>query len=267
MKQLFWHCRKPTLCQAMDEDLDEPCPKKRRKGGQQQRLESIRRAESNTASTDQPSLLAEWLKEQWAWGKFSPQTVQHVASLATKDMVAAGATNIPASLHKLSLLGSSGAYANNCHRDLMALVAGVSKLPPPLQLVVPLKVKGSKALQSVMLPHLVMHHVWKHYQDYWKKFFLPSGTAGLVDFWQKYQHHPSMDGHWLKSQSNWMASTVPLNIHGDAVPTVGCGKVWSKLMQCYSWAGLLSVGSTKEKSFFIYGAARTQPKDCVGQGL
>ena len=47
-----------------------------------------------------------------------------------------------------------------------------------------------------------------------------------------------------------MQSTVPLMMHGDAVPIVGCAKVWAKLMQCFSWSGFLSTGSTKERSFF-----------------
>ena len=59
----------------------------------------------------------------------------------------------------------------------------------------------------------------------------------------------------LVFQDQWQQNTIPLNLHGDAVPTVGCGKVWSKMMQAYSWAGLLTVGSTQERSFFIFGAA------------
>ena len=55
-----------------------------------------------------------------------------------------------------------------------------------------------------------------------------------------------------------MQSTVPLMMHGDAVPTVGCAKVWAKLMQCFSWSGLLSTGSTKERSFFSLGSNSVQ---------
>ena len=51
-------------------------------------------------------------------------------------------------------------------------------------------------------------------------------------------------------------------LHGDAVPTVGCAKVWAKLMQCYSWSGLLSTGSTKERSFFLWGASQCKSGSC-----
>ena len=277
-----------TSIQSCAMDFDEGLPfAKKRRGGLQQRLGAQRREEEATGVTvDQPSLLAEWLKEQWAWGKMSPQLVQHVAALAKRDMVAANATNIPEDLHKLSMLGTEGAHANNCHRDLQALVANVSKLPEPLQVFLPMKLKGNQALQSIMLPHMVMHHVWVHYQSYWQNFFLaqwnkwpasilervpappinatPLAEAPGVDhcaihpcqFLQerKTVKHVLWPAVCVFGQDNWMASCIPINLHGDSVPTVGCGKVWSKLMQCYSWAGLLTVGSTKERSFFIYGA-------------
>ena len=212
---------------------DEPLLKKR-KGGQQQRLQAHRQEMEAAAPTkDQQCLLAEWLKEQWAWGQMAPQTVQHVASLAKKDMLSAGMENVPASLQQLARLGTSGAFPNNCHRDLMAVAPGASKLPPPLQALTPLKVKGGSALQSVM-PHLVLHHVWKYYQDFWASFFLPIGKAGLVAFWQKSESRPSMDGHWLKSQdcdvvvwsllSNlWSFFSGPMAAkHHPLEPTWGC---------------------------------------------
>ena len=62
-----------------------------------------------------------------------------------------------------------------------------------------------------------------------------------------------------------MQSTVPLMMHGDAVPTVGCAKVWAKLMQCFSWSGLLSTGSTKERSFFLWGATPCKYGTMFGQ--
>ena len=43
------------------------------------------------------------------------------------------------------------------------------------------------------------------------------------------------------------------NLHGDAVPTLGCGKVWAKLLQSYSWSCLLARGTTKERSLYLWG--------------
>lgn len=212
-----------------------------------------REVQSTPASVEKPSLLAEWLKKEWAWGQLSPQTVQQISSLAKRDMQAAGASEIPQDLIALSMLGSQGTHPNNCHRDLMSLVADASHLPKPLQVAIPMKIQGGQALQSIMLPHEVAHSVWVSYPAHWVQTFLPGGKGALVKFWKKFQHHPAMQGHWLLDKDDWMASTIPASLHGDAVPTVGCGKVWAKLMQCYSWSSLLSLGTTKQRSFYLWG--------------
>ena len=238
---------------AMEEDLPGPVTKKR-KGGNQQRLKAFEREVGSTAaSVKGHSLLADWLKKQWAWGELSPQTVQQISSLAKKDMQAAGASDIPQDLVSLSMLGSQGTHPNNCHRDLMSLVADASYLPKPLQVAIPMKIPGGQALQSIMLPHEVAHAVWVSYPAHWENTFLPGGKDALVEFWKKFQHHPAMQDHWLLDKDDWMASTIPASLHGDAVPTVGCGKVWAKLMQCYSWSSLLSLGTTKQRSFYLWG--------------
>ena len=128
---------------------------RKRKGGLHQRKEAAKRQCEPSAAGCQPSSLAHWLKEQWSWGQLSPQTVQHVAALATRDMASAGATSIPADLLKLAKLGSEGAHQNNCNRDLWALVVDVSKLPKPFPILMPMKVQGGTALQSIFLPHVV----------------------------------------------------------------------------------------------------------------
>jgi hypothetical protein len=69
----------------MDEDLHDPVGRKRR-GGLHQRVQS-QKGESLAGEVSfggQPPLLADWLKEQWAWGQLSPQAVEHIASLAKK---------------------------------------------------------------------------------------------------------------------------------------------------------------------------------------
>ena len=174
---------------------------KKRKGGLHQRMQAAKRTCEPSASEGNSSSLAQWLKEQWSWGQLSPQTVQHVAALATRDMVAAEAGSIPADLLQLSKLGSEGSHPNNCHRDLLALVADVSKLPKPFPIIMPMKVQGDKALQSIFLPHVVFHHLWVHYKDHWMSSFLPTGKAGLVCFWNNFQHHPCMHQHPVTAEA------------------------------------------------------------------
>ena len=193
-------------------------------------------------------------EEGGAWGQLSPQTVQQISSLAKRDMQAAGASEFPQDLIALSVLGSQGTHPNNCHQDLMSLVADASHVPKPLQVAIPMKIQGGQALQSIMLSHEVAHSVWASYPAHWVQTFLPGGRGALVKFWKKFQHHPAMQGHWLLDKDDWMASTIPASLHGDAVPTVGCGKAWAKLMQCHSWSNFLSLGPTKQRSFYLWGA-------------
>ena len=186
--------------------MDEPS-KKRRKGGQQRRIAAAQAEQDTTdpakIASNKPSLLGQYLQEQWAWGRFSPQEVQHISSLAKKDMEAAGVRNPQMMLQSLASMGSDGQHANNVHRDLMALIKDKTELPQPLHVQMPLKTKAKVALQAIMLPHLVFHSLWVHYKDYWARCFLPNGTDGLLHFWNHFETHPSMAGHCLCSKPNW----------------------------------------------------------------
>ena len=77
------------------------------------------------------------------------------------------------------------------------------------------------------------------------------GRSGCI--LEAFSSHPCMVG-FKGCKPQWQRWTLPVNLHGDAVPTVGCGKIWSKMLQAYSWTCLLSKGSTKQRSFFIWGA-------------
>ena len=97
----------------MGDSDSEPLTKKR-KGGQRQRLQVANQGEA--AGTVVSSKLGEWLKEKWAWGSFSPQILQEIASLALADMEAARAQQLPEGLVSLSTLGSCGVHKNNMNR-------------------------------------------------------------------------------------------------------------------------------------------------------
>lgn len=251
--QAFQNVFLPCRPYAMELESFEHIRKKRR-GGHQQRLLATE-AEQNSAASSQgpaqaPSALAEWLQQEWAWGRFSPQEVQHIAALSARDMRSAGATNIQPSLSNLSNLGSEGRHPNNVHRDLQALLKDKSSLPEALFVQMPLK--NMSVLQAIMLPHLVFHSLFTNYKEYWASSFLPDGQRSLQRFWSNFSSHPCMEG-FEGSRPQWQKWTLPIGMHGDAVPTLGCGKVWAKLLQGYSWTCLLSRGTTKQRSFFLWG--------------
>ena len=63
------------------------------RGGYKQRLQraAVNPGQSS-ASNPVRSSLALWLLQEWAWGRFSPQVVQHIAMLAVRDMDNAACT-------------------------------------------------------------------------------------------------------------------------------------------------------------------------------
>ena len=227
----------------------EPEPK-RRKGGVRQRMaeatSEVKAVDASVAAEAAPSQLATFLKQQWGWGRFSPQQVQHMAELARLDMEAAGCSAVPSNLSGLAKMGTSGKYANNVHRDLMKLVQHDSKLPEPLFVSLPFK--AHESAQAVMLPHLIFHCLWKHYRSYWEAIFYLLVLKGWCSFGSISSHTPAC----LASEAT-RPSGNPLCLHGDGVPTIGCGKVWAKLMQAYSFSCLLARGSTKERSLYLRG--------------
>ena len=66
-----------------DSEMDGNPLKRRRFGGQRQR---IQRAEERVAPPSLKSVFAQFLLQMFAWGTFSPQSVQHMAALVVQDV-------------------------------------------------------------------------------------------------------------------------------------------------------------------------------------
>ena len=228
--------------------------KRRRSGGQRQRLQAAvetARLETEERASER---LSEYLKRQWAWGHISPQTVQAIASHAIGDMKACGLTDFPPLLAKFAALGTNGQHANNMHKELLHMLEQNIHVPQPLMLKLPFA-KGD-FLQSIMLPHVVFAHLHQFYPAAFQRQFLPQGIGHLKEFWRTFKMHPCMEGHEIFHRPNFDTSILPLHIHGDAVPITGKGKVWCKMMLAFSWTGALSRSNSQEACNFIYGATR-----------
>ena len=73
------------------------------------------------------------------------------------------------------------------------------------------------------------------------KFWMPGGESDISLFWSKFQHHPAMAGHPLFLTENWRSKAIPISIHGDAVPTAGKGKAWTKMLLVLSWVFMFDI--------------------------
>ena len=217
---------------------DEPGPPlKKRRGGVQQRLQAS--ALENAPST---SKLATHLLEEFALGKKSPQECQRLASLAVKDMTAAGVLLeiIPVDLRKLSELGSGGRHLNNCYRDIMRMTCRIPSIPMPFSVNIPTKQGDETA--GILLPHVMFASMYHHYRAAFGQYIMPGGEDALQEFWTTGKRMPQLANHPILRRANFEARCVPIALHGDEVPTVGRGKVWCKLSLLLSWFSVMAVG-------------------------
>ena len=226
----------------------------RRQGGKRQRL-SRAAAENPVAACILESCLAVELCLKFAWGVYTPQTVQHLASCACKDMDQLlskyTAKYDLGDIRKLSELGSGGKHVNNCHRDLMKMIDGNPALPRPKEIHVP--IKGYVNLQSsyMFLPHELFAEIHSSYYFAFKKIFCPSAEK-CAEFWKSARDHPAMANHPIKQESGWESMCIPISLHGDGTPITGRGKSWCKNMVIWSMSSLLVSGSTKTSQIYVY---------------
>lgn len=226
--------------------MPEPPPKKPRLG-QRKRLQPALASEEQPATT---SRLADYLAHQWSWGYMPAQTIQKLACLALEDMAAAGVGQPPSKLQALASIGSFGAHSNNCHRDITNLLLKDTLVSKPLQHKLPLK--GGVYLQSIMLPHELFHCMWANYRPYFFQVLAPGGEKRLKEFWKSFSKHPSMAIADFKTHPSFPSKCLPCGLHGEAAPTTGVGKVWTKMQFCFSWHSLTRYKGNKASSYLAW---------------
>ena len=220
--------------------------KRKRSGGIQQRLA----ADASEATLPQSSRLGNFLLDRWSWGTASVQQVQMTAKLAVQDMKDFGCGDLPADLVFLASLGSGGTHPQNMHRDLLNKMEKESSMCQPTITNLPLK-QGSVP-QSFLLPREVFSCLYHQHPQSFQKLLIPGGPEQLALFWSRFADHPALKESPLLSKKDFQKKTVPLNFHGDAVPTAGKGKVWCKMLLVLSWCSCLAQGSTQDVCNLCY---------------
>ena len=234
-----------------------------RGGGKRQRIARAQLANPVTECILQSCLAVE-LFLKFAWGVYTPQTVQELASCACKDidqLLSSVALTQYAShiadkfdlgdLRLLSKIGNAGKQIQNCHRDIMKIVSDRPALPRPVSIPVPLK--GYTGLQStyMMLPHEFVASLYTDYYNAFKKILCPSSEK-CAEFWMHAKNHPCMKNHPIKEVDGWESFCIPLSLHGDGTPVTGRGKSWCKSLTIFSMASILVGGSTKLSQIYVY---------------
>ena len=223
-----------------------------RSGGAQQRKR--KREDDERRCGLHSSSLATHLIYQFAWGAYSPQEVQRLASLALNDMKkVARPEDLPQDLIDVAAIGAGGKHPSKCHGDLIKLVEPQIKLPQPTVAKLPFKAPVKEHDQAMFLPHEVFASLYKDYGDAWVRSMVPS-EGNIPEFWDSVAEHPSLQNHPLKLRGDFRSKCIPIGLHGDDVPCTGLGKCWVSKQTQFSWYSLLATGeSTKDGMFWIYG--------------
>ena len=115
-------------------------------------------------------------------------------------------------------------------------------------------------LQKVMLPHVMFANIFHYYKDAWSTRVCDSLNR-LASFWDAMAGTPLLADHPVTRIDGYSRRAVPISLHHDGVPVVGCGKAWGKTATIYSWASMLGRGATQQCNFltwFCYDACMSK---------
>ena len=241
--------------------MDGGSRKRKRSGGQRQRLEEIR-AEQALLEQQKDSCLAEHLLYKWAWGEISAQEVQCISKLVLQDV---SEKRDLRKLEALAAAGSYGKYSNKVYAAVLKVAAPEIHIPSPFTVKLPFKNPFGLLLQAMILPHILFASIYRSYKDTWQKVICPS-TAAVTAFWKEMvgSGNPNLTPE-LKKKTTFRSHCIPLCLHGDGVPVSGIGKGWVQTVTNWLWYSLLTThAATADSLFFIcaiYDKLRKQGKD------
>ena len=216
--------------------------RKRRKGGVSQRNSEVQ------SSLLKESSLYQCLMEEFAAGTTSAACLAKLAACAVQDMVAAREGFLFPKLEKIAAAHAS----SNVSRCMYTLLQQESRsLPEPCILEIPYS--NGHELTSILLPHEYFAAAYAN-PALWTSSILPVSSK-LEVFWETMSLHPMMLGHPWHGRLDGRTKCLPLAVHGDEVPVMGVGKIWSRSSLVFSWFSILAQGSgsnSEEVMFYIW---------------
>ena len=165
----------------------------------------------------------------WCWGSMSPQTVQKLAAGARRDVLTVQQQTIDfvldlvrdyvppefvqsivvkndvcglVQLDKLAGIGTAGAHANNCNRDLSQLLKGY-RFPPPSVEKIPMAMTPGKPqviqkAQCFLWPHEMFASLYELYPDMFaSSVYKGNGTRQFGKDMEDSQH-PALPNHPMR---------------------------------------------------------------------
>lgn len=182
--------------------------------------------------TEKESALQVLLMTYLAQGIISGVMVHSIAQAAAKDLEASReGFSLPA-LDRLAHLK----HGRNLVQQVHSTLRRSTDLPEPFTCEIPYK--DGLHPGSMLLPHELLAAFFQK-PHFWKKAVLPDQMK-LKAFWDAFEEHPAMTGHPCRRKANYKSKGIPIGLHGDEVPVVGVGKIWSRSCLSFSWCSLIA---------------------------
>ena len=125
--------------------------------------------DEENVSGSKKSHLANFLLEEWGFGRMSAVMVQKMAMHSYKDFQSKRLDS-PEDLKDLAMLGSQGEHPQNCHRDLTRWIKRQHAILEPSFVQLPMRISHPteegptwKTVDHAMLfPHDIFAHLYEH---------------------------------------------------------------------------------------------------------
>lgn len=226
-------------------DFEGPQLKKRKHGGIWQRQKAF--AEQNQVD----SALYALIMTLFAQGIMSGAQAHAIACAAQSDIDKAAQGYQVTKLQNISKLK----HSKNLGPSLTRMMAKESDLPEPLEVAIPMAGASPDVPSStVLLPHELFASFFRRGES-WAESILPDPDQ-IGQFWANFKHHPAMEAHPIKQESDWETTAIPLGLHGDECPVLGTGKIWCKSVLSFSWFSMLACAagqSFQRANIYIWG--------------
>jgi hypothetical protein len=157
----------------------------------------------------------------------------------------------------LSKLGSNGHYKNKINSELESKLEPNPLKPAILNFSIlyhiPKKVfqlkKSMMCPVPMLYPHVLFAIMFSNFQQVFMDRVCGGRFVNISNFWKSMRGNPMYQNHPIRANPNHVDKCIPLTLHGDGTPVVGCGKSWSKSVTAFSWTSALASAQTRFVNF------------------
>ena len=216
--------------------------KKQRPGGIHKRMHEAQE------EIQQESSAHTLLMNLFAQGCISAVLCHQISQAVQRDVELAGQGFVFPDLERLARIKEGRNVTRSVHNQLNQC----QDLPQPCYAHIPFS--DGHHPSGIVLPHELFAAIF-HDKAQWQTMILPDPDQ-LPSFWDALDAHPALDNHPVKQKKHFRTHALPMTMHGDEVPCMGVGKIWSRSVLNFSWCSLLANalgGKMADIMLYIWG--------------